>query len=61
VNNANFAPFKNEKCQNEQLHTKQKRCQNTNSEQYEEYSNLMERDDIFRCGQLNPNISSNYI
>jgi hypothetical protein len=34
---------------------------NYKTKNYEEYSNLMETDDIFRCGELNPNISSNYI
>jgi hypothetical protein len=40
---------------------KRKRCQNTTSEQYEEYVKLMETDDIFRSGKLTPTISPNYI
>jgi hypothetical protein len=39
---------------------KRKRCQNTTSEQYEEYVKLMETDDIFRSGKLTPTISPNY-
>jgi hypothetical protein len=61
VNNANFVPFKNGKCLNEQLQNEKGAKIQLPSSNYEEYLKLVETDDIFRFGELNPNISPNYL
>jgi hypothetical protein len=53
MNNANFVPFKNGKCLNEQLQNEKGAKIQLPSSNYEEYLKLVETNDIFRSGELN--------